>query len=126
MPYKETISGLLKVFNEIQQTYSRDRFEIKLFDLEDTEFGKKRNTQIVKNILDLLKTHGDDNLVFYAGMVHVVDLLTKFKEIKESGNNEGIKIDNVAVYLPQLDRDACHIVDIMLDTRQAYMASLRK
>jgi len=145
MDYKETISGLLKVFNEIQQTYSRDRFEIKLFDLayteiflgrlidkimedagEETEFDKERDTQIVANILDLLKTHADDNLVFYAGMVHVVDLLTKFKEIKESGNKEGIKIDNVAVYLPPRDRHICRIVDIMLGTQQAYMAALRK
>ena len=93
---------------------------------EEPEFDKKRDTQIVANILDLLKTHEDDNLVFYAGMVHVADLLTKFKEIKESGNNEGIKIDNIAVYLPPLDRDICHIVDIMLGTQQDYTAALRK
>jgi len=118
MDYKETISGLLKVFNEIQQKYSIYRFEIKLFDLayteifsgrlidkimgdagEETEFDKKRDTQIVANILDLLKTQGDDNLVFYAGMVHVIDLLTKFREIIGSENNKEIKTNNIVVFL---------------------------
>jgi len=139
MNFRETILGLLRVFNNIQQTYSIDRFEIEPFDLpygeilfgrplEDTEFGKKRNAQVVENILDLLRTHGDDNLVFYAGTLHVKDLFAEFKEIKESGNKEGIKIDNITVYLPPLDRVICDFIDIMrgTHTRQTYMNSLRK
>jgi len=136
--FRETILGLLRVFNNIQQTYSIDRFEIEPFDLpygeilferpEDTEFDKKRNAQVVENILDLLRTYRDDNLVFYAGTLHVKDLFTEFKEIKESGNKEGIKIDNITVYLPPLDRVICDFIDIMrgTHTRQTYMNSLRK
>jgi len=95
---------------------------------KEIEFGKKRKAQVVENILDLLRTHGDDNLVFYAGTLHVKDLFAEFKEIKESGNKEGIKIDNITVYLPPLDRVICDFIDIMrgTHTRQTYMNSLRK
>jgi len=115
MNYEKTVRGLVEAFNEIQQKYSRDRFEIKPFDvtlerLEDAirgdgekekEYDEKRDAQIVKNILDLLKTYGDDNLVFYTGRFHVIDMLTKLKEIIESGNKEGIKINNIIVFLPR-------------------------
>jgi len=113
MLFRETIGGLIEAINEIQQKYSRDRFEIKPFDvtyaeslekLEDREkekeYYEKRGAKVVKNILDLLKTYGDNNLVFYTGMFHVIDLLTELKEIIKSGNKEGIKINNVSVFVP--------------------------
>ena len=114
MPFRETIIRLVKVFNEIQQKYSRDRFEIKPFDVtysesveklsylakgdkeKAKEFDKRRDSQVVKNILDLLKSYGD-NLVVYTGTFHVIDLLTELKEIIKSGNTDGIKIDNIVV-----------------------------
>jgi len=118
--FKETILGLLRVFNNIQQTYPINGFEIEPFDLryaeilfrrpDDKEFDKKRAAKIVENILDLLKTYGD-NLVVYTGTSHAEDLLTKLKEIIESGNKEGIKIDNMAVYLTTLDRVICDFID---------------
>jgi len=114
MPFRETIIRLVKVFNEIQQKYSRDMFEIKPFDVtysesveklsylvkgdkeKAEECDKRRDSQVVKNILDLLKTYGD-NLVVYTGTFHVIDLLTKLKELMKSGNIDGIKIDNIVV-----------------------------
>jgi len=115
MPFRETIIGLVKVFNEIQQKYSRDMFEVKPFDVtysesleklsyaakgdkeKEKEYDKRRESQVVKNILDLLKAYGD-NLVVYTGTFHVIDLLTELKEIIKSGNTDGIKIvDNIVV-----------------------------
>ena len=115
MSFRETIIRLVKVFNEIQQKYSRDMFEIKPFDVtyysesleklsyavegdkeKEKEYDKRRNSQIVKNILDLLKAYGD-NLVVYTGAFHVIDLLTELKELMKSGNIDGIKIDNIVV-----------------------------
>ena len=114
MPFRETIIRLVKVFNEIQQKYSRDKFEIKPFDVtypesveklsylvkgdeeKAEECDKRRNSQVVKNILDLLKAYGN-NLVVYTGTFHVIDLLTELKEIIKSGNADGIKIDNIVV-----------------------------
>jgi hypothetical protein len=114
MPFRETIIGLVRVFNEIQQKYPRDMFEVKPFDVtcsesleklsyaakgdkeKEKEYGKRRDSQVVKNILDLLKAYGD-NLVVYTGTFHVIDLLTELKEIIKSGNADGIKIDNVVV-----------------------------
>ena len=121
MTYEKTIRGLIEAFNEIQQKYSRDRFEIKLFDMTyvETHINEKyaairrsreeernfetRNAQILKNILDLLKTCGDNNLVVYTGTFHVIDLLIKLKEIIESGNKEEIKINNIIVFSPRED-----------------------
>ena len=118
MPFGKTVRGLVEAINEIQQTYSRDKFEITPFDVtyaesverlkyvvtgdkeKENEYDKGRNAQLVKNILDLLKKYGDDNLVVYTGTFHVIDLLTKLKEIIESGNKEGINIDNIVVFLP--------------------------
>ena len=114
IPFRETIIRLVKVFNEIQQKYSRDMFEIKPFDVtysesvenlsylvkgdkeKAEECDKRRDSQVVKNILDLLKAYGD-NLVVYTGTFHVIDLLTELKEIIKSGNADGIKIDNIVV-----------------------------
>ncbi|MFP3278341.1 MAG: hypothetical protein RXO43_02150 [Candidatus Micrarchaeota archaeon] len=105
--------GLLRVFNNIQQTYSIDRFEIEPFDLryaeilfrrpDDKEFDKRRAAKVVENILDLLKKYGD-NLVVYTGASHAENLFTILRKIKESGNTNEIKIYNVAVYLTTLDR----------------------
>jgi len=122
LTYEKTIRGLIEAFNEIQQKYSRDRFEIKLFDMTyvETHINEKyaairrsreekeknfetRNAQILKNILDLLKTCGDNNLVVYTGTFHVIDLLIKLKEIIESGNKEEIKINNIIVFSPRED-----------------------
>jgi len=113
MNFKETILGLLRVFNNIQQTYSIDRFEIEPFDLryaeilfrrpDDKEFDKRRAAKIVENILDLLKKYGD-NLVVYTGASHAENLFTILRKINESGNTNEIKIYNVAVYLTTLDR----------------------
>jgi len=123
MTYGKTVSGLVKAFNEIQKEYPRERFEIKPFDLgfkeavlplkhaEETgdkeevkEYYKSRNAKIVEKILDLLKIYGgDDNLVVYTGTFHIVDLLTKLKEIIESGNKDGIKINNIVVFLTPED-----------------------
>jgi len=63
---------------------------------KEKEYDKRRNSQIVKNILDLLKAYGD-NLVVYTGTFHVIDLLTELKELMKSGNIDGIKIDNIVV-----------------------------
>jgi len=122
-PFGKTVRGLIEVFNEIQQKYSRDRFEIKPFDVtyaesleslkaeisgdreKVKELDEKRDAKIVENIRDLLNRYKNDNLVLYTGRLHVIDLLTKLKEIKESGNKEGIKIDNIVVYLPVEDLD---------------------
>ena len=119
--FRDTILGLLRVFNNIQQTYSVNGFEIVPFDLryaellfrkpDDKEFEKKRAAKIMENIIDLLKKYRDNNLVVYTGTSHVVDLLTKFKEIIESGNKEEIKIDNMVVYLTTLDRVICDFID---------------
>jgi len=67
------------------------------------ECDKRRDSQVVKNILDLLKTCGDNNLVVYTGTFHVIDLLIKLKEIIESGNKEEIKINNIIVFSPRED-----------------------
>jgi len=111
--FKETILGLLRVFNNIQQTYSINGFEIEPFDLryaeilfrrpDDKEFDKRRAAKIVENILDLLKKYGD-NLVVYTGASHAENLFTILRKINESGNTNEIKIYNVAVYLTTLDR----------------------
>jgi len=120
IPFRETIIRLVKVFNEIQQKYSRDMFEIKPFDVtysesveklsylvkgdkeKAEECDKRRDSQVVKNILDLLKAYGD-NLVVYTGTFHVIDLLTELKEIIKSGNKEEIKINNIIVFSPRED-----------------------
>jgi len=68
MKFRKTLRGLIEVFNEIQQKYSIDRFEIKPFDVTYNELlleedNKKRDAQVVKNILDLLRTYGDKDKV---------------------------------------------------------------
>jgi len=127
MPFGKTVGGLIEVFNEIQHKYSRDRFEIKPFDVtyaesleklayairgdKEKEYDEKRAAKVVENILDLLKTYGDK--VFYTGMFHVIDLLTKLREIMESGNNEEINniINKIVVFVPHEERiRADHIV----------------
>jgi len=130
MNFKETILGLLRVFNNIQQTYSIDRFEIEPVDLryaeilfrrpDDKEFDKKRAAKIVENIRDVLKKYGGDNLVVYTGASHAEDLLTKLKESIESGNKEGIKIDNMAVYLTTLDRVICDFIDMVTSRKNKF------
>ena len=97
MKFKKTLRGLIEVFNEIQQKYSRDRFEIKPFDVTYSELlleedNKKRDAQVVKNILDLLRTYEDKDKVIWTGMLHVIDLL---KEI-ERGE---IDKDHIVVFL---------------------------
>jgi len=102
----------VEVFREIQQKYSRDMFEVKPFDVKLKEkarlnmamvllnetrtmesleafkkYDEKRNTEIVKNILYLLKKY--DNLVVWTGAFHVEGLLTK---LKESGNKDRIVV----------------------------------
>ena len=106
MIFRKTLRGIIEVFNEIQQKYSRDRFEIKPFDITYNELlleeksDEERDAQVAKNVLDLLKTYGDNNnLVIWTGMVHVIDVLTKLKEIIGSGNNEEIKANNIVVFL---------------------------
>jgi len=145
MPFEKTVSGLVEAFNEIQQKYPRDRFEIKLFDvtyaeetlerLEDAimgdrekekEYDEKRDAQIVKNILDLLKTYGDDNLVFYTGRFHVIDMLTKLKEITESGNKEGIKINNIIVFLTPRDQSLSDYEQRKLELLNDFIGNIRK
>jgi len=89
--FEKIARELIKVFNEIQQKYSRDRFEIKPFDItyaEQIEFQfvfvaqalslamqaktleeynplveilKNRNALIVNNLLDLLRTYEYNN-----------------------------------------------------------------
>jgi len=97
MKFRKTLRGLIEVFNEIQQKYSRDRFEIKPFDVTYNELlleedNKKRDAQVVKNILDLLRTYGDKDKVIWTGMLHATDLL---KEI-ERGE---IDKDHIVVFL---------------------------
>jgi len=96
----------LKSLGKIQQKYFRDRFEIEPFDITYNELlleeksDEERDAQVAKNVLDLLKTYGDNNnLVIWTGMLHVIDLLTKLKEIIGSGNNEEIKANNIVVFL---------------------------
>ena len=127
---KKIARELIKAFNEIQQKYSRDRFEIKPFDItyaEQIEFQfvlvaqalslamqaktieehnplveilKNRNALIVNNLLDLLRTYEDNNnLVIWTGAVHVLDLITRLKEIMESENKDRIAKDKIAVVL---------------------------
>ena len=135
----DTLRELVKVFNEIQQEYSREKFEIKLIDLTRKEISKfemdmlvdfmkkpaetlgpdyernvlivkdvihrilgyERSVILVKNVLDLLlKTYEDNNnLVIWTGAFHAEDLLTKLKEIMESGNKDRIAKDKIAVVL---------------------------
>jgi len=104
--YRKTLRGLIEVFNEVQQEYSKDRFEIQPFDITynklllEEENDEKRDAQVAKNILDLLKTYEDNNnLVIWTGMLHVIDLLTKFREIIGSENNKEIKTNNIVVFL---------------------------
>jgi len=127
--FEKIARELIKVFNEIQQKYSRDRFEIKPFDItyaEQIEFQfvfvaqalslamqvktleehnplveilKNRNALIVNNLLDLLRTYEDNNKVIWTGEYHAEDLLTKLKEITESENKDRIAKDKIAVVL---------------------------
>ena len=100
--YGKTLRGLIEVFNEIQQEYSKDRFEIQPFDITYNELlleeksNEERDAQVEKNILNLLKIYGDNNLFIYTGMLHIIHML---EEIIESGNKEGIKINNIVVFL---------------------------
>ena len=144
LKFRKTIRGLLKVFNEIQQKYARDRFEIRVFggtyaesverqkaaDMGDREkvkeYDEKWDVQIVKRILDLLKTYGDDNLVFYTGMAHVVDLLTKLKEIIESGNKDEIKINNIVVFLTPRDQSLSDYEQRKLELLDDFIGNIRK
>jgi len=144
LKFKKIFLEFLKVFNEIQHKYSIDRFEIKVFgdtyaesverqkaeNMGDTEkvkeFDEKNYAKIVKSILDLLKTHEDYNLVFWTGMLHVIDLLTMLKEIIKSGNKEGINIDKIAVYLSPRDQSLSDYEQFKLKLLNCFISIMRK
>jgi len=131
--YEKTIRELIKVFNEIQQKYSRDKFEIKLVDitLEEKNFETReardaRDNRILENILGLLKTCGDNNLVVYIGKNHAVDLLIElFELLQKSGNIDWIKPNKISVFMAPPGDPNIHI-DITVFSPEDLKNSMRE
>jgi len=129
--YEKTIRELIKVFNEIQQKYPRDKFEIKLVDitLEEKNFETRdaRDNRILENIQDLLKTCGDKNFVVYIGKNHAVDLLDLLIELlQKSGNIDWIKPNNISVFVAPPGDPNIHIEITVFSPDEDLKNSMRK
>jgi hypothetical protein len=123
--FRDIAKEVIKAFREIQQRYGTDRFEIVPIDLTMKEredkvlLLQKRDSIIAKTALEMYETYKDNIVLVYAGVRHIIDILSiiidrSYIMKMESVKKEAIKKD-VSVFVPieNMERFALKLLNLL-------------